>query len=295
MGAKPPEWLLPMALGDELNRRILTNVEASDPIEPGQIVAIDTVNDALSYLCAKKAMADGTHIQNGALYIAETVATTPSTTSRGNRGDKFWAVTSTVQSGDTSTAAKGDPVWLSDATAGGWTLVRPGDSARRRQIGQVLVVSASGYVLLEPGAYAKRAASGAAGGVQVASYRVQLVDLPAAITTGLLTWTITPSVAHKPLLGAAIYIADSPDGPTNIINVALSVGAHTYVAGFNVINAPAGTYLTAQTDPAEFIGFVDVQPTGTAAVQVSSDVDLDTLTDFDITFFLFFADVALTP
>lgn len=293
MGATPPEWLSPMVLGDELNRRVLTNVD-SGAIEAGDIVVIDTVNDAVSYLCAKTAMADGTYRQNGALYIAEQVAPTPSVTSRGNRGDKFWAVRSTVQTGNTSAVAKGDPVWLSDSAAGGWTLTMPTDSFKRRQIGQVLVASTSGYVLLEPSAYQKRGAAGSSGNVRALSQRVSLADLPggAVLTTGPLV--AHTGVENMPILGAAIYIHDvAAGGAATYVNISVISGVHTH-CDLNVFGVGVG-WRTKYTDTGEFAGFLDIVGTDELVYGVTSDAPLDDLTDFDITIVWYVADVVYTP
>ena len=293
-------------LEDNLNRRKLQN-GAGAPIAVHEIVAIDTLSEAEAHLNAKKAIADGTHLQTGLLYIAKQKAVDAAATDRGNRGDKFWAVRTAVVPLDTSSASRGDPVYLSDSVAGGITLTAPTNTLLRRQVGQVLVVgtvAAGGHVLVDLDNYGTGGAASAAGDViDVYTRRVQLTDLvPGNQTFG----TFGPVPVDRPIIGAAVLYQDNIVlGTSGITDLGLDISVGGYplmfslqvVAGSTPITG-AQKYLTPFTDPSDFGTFPHIlrnvdgssgSINGIWTITGNAGSNLDQLDAFDVTFIILVA------
>lgn len=128
--------------------------------------------------------------------------------------------------------------------------------------------------------------------VEFLKRRVQLAELPAAMTTGLLTIGTVP--ANRIIYGAIMYITTAPTGGgattvEALIGVPSPGAGHTFFQNVELIGATGAQYLTSfNGNPADWVNKemdadADVGAR-TASLQVNSDVNLDTLTAFDVTF-----------
>lgn len=129
--------------GGEVNPSIL--VKAGEAIAKGDLVYPSGYDATSGKLVVKKADADGTNPLRAAWFVA------PAAIENGAAGTVVGMYELTAQNTD-SASAVGDPVYLSDATAGAWSLSAPataGDAIQ--QVGVVTAKSATvGKVLLMP-------------------------------------------------------------------------------------------------------------------------------------------------
>lgn len=278
-------------LGDNLNRRKLQNGD-SVAIAVDEVVALDSVNNALGHLTAKKAIADGTHLQSGSLYICRQVATAVDTVDRGNKGAKFWATKTAVIAADTSAGTRGDPVYLS-TTAGGWTLTAPATLALKRRIGQVLVAATvvnGGLILIEPDVYLNDNV-GAQELYTVMEATVQLADLPSDPAALVQLGTLP---ANQPVVGVFLKVNADPDpGASGISSLKCGIsGAGVTFMDVNIFgDVGSPLYHTSSSDPGDFEELPHVHPTSVAFYYtlLAVGADLDQMTAFDVTFYVLVA------
>lgn len=139
-----------------------------------------------------------------------------------------------------------------------------------------------------------------AGGMQIIKKRIQLVDLPANTSFGLAFDDIVP--AHKPIMGAFLYIAQAPTGGgvgscqatvTDLVTFA------TFIELEQMVGSPNGEYIPIlNANPTGLTGtnHLNIQAVDRGmALSLNSDVNLDTLATFDVTAYVAYADVTGLP
>jgi hypothetical protein len=135
-------------------------------------------------------------------------------------------------------------------------------------------------------------------GYVVHQIRVQLADLPAAPTTGNLSFgSVIP--ANTVVIGASIRVntavALGGSGIT-IVNVTTGVFSANLITTADVVGAGSGTYINAFNDAPSFtIPPVVTDTTGQPVFAITSDgPDLNLLAAFDVTIFVIASTTVLT-
>jgi hypothetical protein len=299
MPVLPASHIIADRLQDNLNRRKLQNGSGA-AIAANEIVAIDTLSNAEAHLNVKKALADGTHLQTGLLYIATQKAPTYASTDRGNKGDKFWGVRTAVIAMDTSAGTRGDPVYLSTAVAGGVTLTKPADLLVR-QVGQVLVaatVANGGYILVDLDNYGTGGLASAVGNqYTVIETQVTLADLPAATTSGIVVMGTVD--ASRPVIGAFIKLNADPDvGASGVtaLDLSFAYGTDNLCVTLDIFGETGSPkFYSSLTNPSEFNTLPHVvNATATAVYSIdATGGNLSAMTAFDVTFYILVANQEL--